>query len=92
MSSSNILKKIFDFLSGDFIPKTISNVEKSIQEGARKAVKSSILAFMFLIGFIFLLVGLAGFLQDKYFAVDGTGLLAVGGGLIALGILVKALK
>lgn len=91
MSFGETIKTILSYLTGEAV-EAAGKIQDRIEETTRRAIKASILYIVFLLGFLFVLIGLANYLQATNAWTEGTGLLVIGGALLFLGLLVKALK
>jgi hypothetical protein len=97
---AGFFKEIGNFLLGEGITKlqekvdeTFKKVEQKIEIITKKVIKTSILFVMIFVGMIFILVGLAKYLNETVPGLDhGLGTLLVGAILIALALFVKAMK
>ena len=99
-----ILKWIGEFVGKGFADDILGNVKESIEdtleetqvkveEITKHVIKSLSLLLIFFIGLIFLFVGISQTLEDKVSSLTpGLGFVLVGGILIVITIIVKALK
>lgn len=92
VSLSGIVRQLAEVLTGEAILGAVDSVKESAEEGARRAIKASVLYVMFMIGMIFLLVGLSSYLQARFVWMEGMGLIVVGVVVILLGFFAKAMK
>jgi|GEM_PF-1568717 len=97
---ASFFKDIGNFLLGEglstlkkTVDKTIKDVEYRIERVTIKVVKTLTLFVMMLIGMIFILVGLAKYLNETVPGLaHGLGTILIGAILIALALFVKAMK
>lgn len=84
-----------DILGGvkDKIEETIENTQERVEQVTKHVIKSLTLLLMFFIGLIFILVGFSQYLEERFVSISqGMGLLYVGGIMVILAVIVKALK
>ena len=97
---ASFFKEIGKFLLGEGITslkktvdKTIKDVEERIEKATIKVIKTSILFLMMIVGVIFILVGLANYLNENVRALnDGLGTVLIGAILIVLALFVRIMK
>jgi protein-S-isoprenylcysteine O-methyltransferase Ste14 len=97
---AGFLNDIGKFILGEGVSKlkakvdeTIKNVEVRIERATVKVIKTSILFLMMLVGIIFLLVGLAQYLNATVpHLAHGLGTVLVGAILIVLALFVRIMK
>ncbi|MBN2052933.1 hypothetical protein JW756_05490 [Candidatus Woesearchaeota archaeon] len=97
---AGFLKEIGKFILGEGINKlqskvdeTVKKVEQRIEIITKKVIKTSILFLMMLIGVIFMLVGLAQYLNAVVPRLaQGLGTILVGAILIVLALFVRVMK
>jgi hypothetical protein len=97
---ANFLKEIGKFLLGEGlskftekIDKTIKDVEKKIEIVTIKVIKTSVLFLMICVGALFMLIGLAQYLNETVPGLrHGLGTVVVGAVLVALALFVRAMK
>jgi len=97
---ANFLKEIGKFLLGEGlnkftekIDKTIKDVEKKIEIVTIKVIKTSVLFLMICVGALFMLIGLAQYLNETVSGLShGLGTIVVGAVLVALALFVRAMK
>ena len=70
---------------GKRVDRTLKDAEKKIEHATVNAIKASIVFIMMFIGLIFILVGLANYITERFTLGDGMGLIIVGAALIFLG-------
>ena len=92
MSWSDTIKNLMKAVTGEAIQGMVDNVKTRIEDVTRKAIKASVIYVLMFIGLVFLLVGLANWLQAYYSWLDGIGFMVVGGAILLLGVIVKALR
>jgi hypothetical protein len=89
-------KEMADDLLGnvkDKISETIEDTQEKVEQVTKHVIKSLTLLLIFFLGLIFLLVGVSQSLEDKVASLTpGLGFVVVGGVLVILTIIVKALK
>lgn len=75
------------------VDDTLSNAQRQLREATQFVIKSSIIYILVLIGALFALVGLGIFISERVRGLsDGLGFVVVGGLLIILGMVSKALS
>ncbi len=70
---------------GEEVDKRIEKAERTVEEATLKAIKTSVIYVLFLIGGLFTLVGVASLLQDVFPLADGVGFVIVGVFVLLLG-------
>ena len=96
----NVFKDIIGFLVGEglstlkkTVDKTIKDLEERIERATIKVIKTLTLFLMMAIGFLFVLVGLAKYLNETVPGLaHGIGTMVVGGVLIVLALFVRVMK
>jgi len=96
----NVFKDILGFLAGEglstlkkTVDKTIKDVEERVERATIKVIKTSILFLMMVVGFLFILIGLAKYLNETVPGLaHGIGTMLVGGILIVLALFVRVMK
>ena len=99
MTIADAIKEVGKILIGsgaDSIKKkvsvTIEDTKKKIQQTVEYVIKTTVVFLIIVLGFIFALVGLSRYLTETVPSLDhGLGFLVIGGGLVVLGLIVKAL-
>jgi Na+/H+-dicarboxylate symporter len=97
---ANFWNEIGKFLLGEGmsklkekVDKTIKDVEQRIERVTIKVIKTSILFLMIAIGVLFVLVGLAKFLNETVPGLaHGVGTMLIGAVLIVLALFVRIMK
>ena len=97
---ANFLKDIGKFLLGEGLSKftekvdrTIKDVEQRIERATIKVIKTSILFLMITLGAVFVLTGLAKYLNETVPGLaHGMGTMLVGAILIVLALFVRLMK
>jgi cell division protein ZapA (FtsZ GTPase activity inhibitor) len=97
---ASFLKEIGNFLLGEGInklkekvDKTIKDVEQRIERATIKVIKTLTLFVMMLIGALFVLVGLAQYLNETVPGLrHGLGTVLIGAVLILLALFVRLMK
>lgn len=97
---ANFFKDIGKFLLGEGmakltekVDKTIKDIEKKIEIVTIKVIKTSILFLMIIVGALFMLIGLAKYLNETVPGLNhGLGTVIVGAVLVALAFFVRAMK
>ncbi|HJX06313.1 MAG TPA: hypothetical protein VJ461_06400 [Candidatus Nanoarchaeia archaeon] len=97
---ANFLNEIGKFLLGDGInklkdkvDKTIKDVEQRVERATIKVVKTLTLFVMMLIGALFVLIGLAQYLNETVPGLkNGLGTVLIGAVLLVLALFVRLMK
>ena len=97
---ANFLKDIGKFLLGEGITslkktvdKTIHDIEERVEKATIKVIKTSILFLMMTVGMLFILVGLAKYLNETVPGLaHGLGTILIGVILIVLALFVRIMK
>jgi len=97
---ASFFKDLGNFLLGEglsslkkTVDKTIKDVEHRIERATIKVIKTSILFLMMIIGIIFILVGLAKYINETVPGLaHGLGTILIGAILIVLALFVRAMK
>ncbi len=97
---ANFFKEIGKFLLGEGIStlkktvdKTIHDIEVKVERTTIKVIKTSILFLMMIVGVIFILVGLAKYLNEIVPGLaHGLGTILIGVILILLALFVRVMK
>jgi len=97
---ANFLKDIGKFLLGEGITslkktvdKTIHDIEERVEKATIKVIKTSVLFLMMTVGVLFLLIGLAKYLNETIPGLaHGLGTILIGGVLIVLALFVRLMK
>ena len=77
----------------DKVDKTIKDLEQKIEIITKKVIKTSILFLMMFIGGMFILIGLAKYLNETVSGLGhGLGTILVGAVLIVLALFVRIMK
>ena len=104
MSWKKFFKETAGFFMGDSVQSVLSGVKEKVEETIEetqkrieiitaKVIKALIVFIICAVGVIFALVGFSTYLTETYPAFNhGLGFLVVGGVLILLGLVVKALR
>ena len=92
MSWGDAFKNFTTYLTGEALVGTLEKVQDKIDETTKKVIKALTLYVMFVIGVLFLLIGLSNWLDARFLWMDGTGMLAVGAAVILLGFFAKAVR
>lgn len=92
MSWKKSLADLAKYVTGEALIGAAEHVKNTVDETVARVIKASALFIIFVIGMTFLVIGAARFLQAYNGWVDGTGYVLVGGVLILLGFIVKALR
>jgi len=99
-----IIKWLGDFVSKEVtsdllggirnkISETIEETQEKVEKVTKYVIKSLALLMIFFTGLIFLLVGLGQTLEDKVSSLtQGMGFIVIGGVMVLIAIIVKALK
>ena len=97
---ANFFKEAGSFLLGegmsklkDKVDKTIKDLEQKIERATIKVIKTSILFLMMFIGAMFILIGLAKYLNETVPGLaHGLGTMLIGAILIVLALFVRVMK
>ena len=92
MTLKETLKGFAKYLTGEALIGAAETFRDTVDQTVARVIKASALFIIFLTGVVFFIIGLARFLQEYNGWVDGTGYALVGGILILLGFVVKALR
>ncbi len=76
----------------DVILETADGLQKRVEQTTKQVIKSSLLFVLIVISLIFLLVGFAQWIEAYNNWSQGAGLMVVGGGVLLLVVIIKALK
>ena len=87
-------------LSFEFLRTTLTNLGKNIVEGVHEKIDAVVVAvvrqltmmFLLILGLVFLLVGVAKFLNDLIGKSDAIGYVSVGGGLLLIVFLMSMVR
>ncbi len=71
---------------------TMEEAQRRVKETVRMVIKAAIVFLIIAFGFIFVLVGLAKFLDMSQGWTAGTGAMVVGGAFIVLGLFAWAMR
>ena len=75
------------------VDKTVKDIEVKVERATIKVIKTSILFLMMAVGALFILVGLATYLNETVRAMDhGLGTIIVGAVLIVLALFARIMK
>ncbi|MBW2990389.1 hypothetical protein KY348_01650 [Candidatus Woesearchaeota archaeon] len=97
---AGFFKEIGNFLLGEglstfkkTVDKTIKDIEVKVERATIKVIKTATLFLMIFLGVIFILVGLATYLNENVRALnDGLGTILIGAVLIVLALFVRVMK
>lgn len=97
---ANFFKDLGKFLVGEglgslkkTVDKTVKDIEVKVERATIKVIKTSVLFLMMAVGALFILIGLAKYLNETVPAFDhGLGTILVGAILIVLGLFVRMMK
>ena len=92
MSFAETFKQIASYLTGEALIGAVEGIQDRIDETTRKVIKASVLYVIFVIGALFMLVGLSQFVQAHWGWTQGLGFVLVGGALVLLGFFAKAVR
>lgn len=92
MTLKETLAGITKYITGEALIGAAEHIQDTVDQTVARVIKASALFIIFVTGLIFFVIGLATFLQAYNNWIDGTGFALVGGTLILLGFVVKALR
>ncbi len=89
---SDIFKTIGTYFTGEALMDVVDNVQDRVEQTTRKVIKSAALFVLFVVGLLFVLIGLSQWVETNWHFAHGVGLLLVGGIIVFLAFVIKAFR
>ena len=87
-----MVKGFLESFAKNFAGSFMGNLRERIEEGVNKFKRNMAAAVLFVLALIFLLVGVAMVLDQVIGYYKGLGYLIVGGAILFIGLIIKAIK
>lgn len=87
-----MIKGFLDSFAKNFAGSFLGNLKERIEEGVAQLKRNLVAAILFVLALVFLLVGVAMVLDQLIGYYRGFGYLIVGGVILFIGLIIKAIK